>query len=124
MAHIVGAERLWLRRMGHNSLVMPVWPQLTIDHIESELRSLAIDWRDLTAALDDPGLARLVDYANSQGESFRNAVADILVHVVNHGAYHRGQIATLLVQGGELPAYTDFIEAARRGHLDGEWPVG
>jgi len=124
LGHIVGAERLWMRRMGHDSPVMPVWPQLTIDHIDSALRPLSADWDEWTAALDEAALAGVVDYTNSKGEPFTNTVADILSHVVLHSSYHRGQIATLLVQAGELPAYTDFIECVRRGHLGNGWPQG
>ena len=122
MAHIVGAERLWLRRLGHDGTVLPVWPQLSIDHIDSELRSLSADWNAWSASLDDAALARVVDYINTKGEPFSNTVADILSHASHHSAYHRGQIATLLVQSGELPAYTDYIECVRRGFLDGGWP--
>ncbi|HEX7878438.1 MAG TPA: DinB family protein [Candidatus Eisenbacteria bacterium] len=124
IGHIVGAERLWLRRMGHDSAPLPVWPQLTIDHIDSELRSLSIDWDAWTAGLDEDSLARFVDYTNSKGESFRNTVVDILSHVTHHSSYHRGQIATLMVQAGEVPACTDYIECVRRGFLDGGWPAG
>jgi len=28
MAHIIGAERLWLQRLGHTSQPMDVWPTL------------------------------------------------------------------------------------------------
>ena len=37
------------------------------------------------------------------------------MHVVMHGAYHRGQIATVVRQGGETPAYTDYVQARRTG---------
>ena len=59
-----------------------------------------------------------VEYTNSKGEPWVNAVADVLHHVVMHSAYHRGQIAGDLRAAGHEPAYTDYIEAVRRGHLD------
>jgi uncharacterized damage-inducible protein DinB len=34
-------------------------------------------------------------------------------HVVNHGTYHRGQIAGMLRQIGAAPASTDLIAWAR-----------
>ncbi len=43
---------------------------------------------------------------------------DILTHVVLHSAYHRGQIASQVRSGGEQPAYTDFIHAARQGLIE------
>jgi uncharacterized damage-inducible protein DinB len=40
-------------------------------------------------------------------------VDDILMHVVMHSAYHRGQIALEVRCAGQTPAYTDFIHAIR-----------
>jgi uncharacterized damage-inducible protein DinB len=45
-------------------------------------------------------------------------VQDVLTHVVLHSAYHRGQIASQMRAGGEQPAYTDFIHAARQGLIE------
>ncbi|HEY6147556.1 MAG TPA: DinB family protein [Thermoanaerobaculia bacterium] len=39
------------------------------------------------------------------------------MHVVIHGGYHRGQIAAELRAAGFTPAYTDYIEAVRRGRV-------
>jgi uncharacterized damage-inducible protein DinB len=36
------------------------------------------------------------------------------MHVVLHGGYHRGQIASELRAAGFTPAYTDYVEAVRR----------
>jgi uncharacterized damage-inducible protein DinB len=54
---------------------------------------------------------------NSKGEPWRSAVGDVLDHVLLHGAYHRGQIASDLRAAGCEPAYTDFIHAVRSGRL-------
>jgi uncharacterized damage-inducible protein DinB len=36
-------------------------------------------------------------------------MAEVLVHVANHGTYHRGQVATLLRQLGKVPIATDYL---------------
>ncbi len=65
-----------------------------------------------------PGtLEGVVRYVNSAGEGWSSRVEDVLMQVILHGAYHRGQIAADLRAVGAEPAYTDFIEAARRGLL-------
>ena len=38
---------------------------------------------------------------------------DVLLHVVMHSVYHRGQIATEVRAAGHTPAYTDYIQAVR-----------
>jgi uncharacterized damage-inducible protein DinB len=37
----------------------------------------------------------------------------VLLHVVSHGAYHRGQIASDLRNSGGEPVLTDFIHWVR-----------
>jgi uncharacterized damage-inducible protein DinB len=43
------------------------------------------------------------------GDSYQNKIEDILIHVGNHGTYHRGQIAMLLREKGYNPVSTDYI---------------
>ena len=48
-------------------------------------------------------------------ERFRSSLHDILMHVIMHSAYHRGQIAADMRASGAEPVYTDFIHAVRQG---------
>jgi uncharacterized damage-inducible protein DinB len=59
-----------------------------------------------------------VSYKNSKGEPWSSAEEDVLMHVVMHSAYHRGQIATDMRANGFTPAYTDFIHAIRQGLVE------
>jgi uncharacterized damage-inducible protein DinB len=115
MAHIVGAERLWLARMAAEPSPLAVWPELDLDGIRRELTAVEIPWNDFLGTLDTKGLEREVSYTNSQGQSFVNRVDDILQHVFFHSTYHRGQIAAAVRAAGGTPAYTDFIQIVRSG---------
>ena len=42
---------------------------------------------------------------------------DVLLHVVMHSVYHRGQAAADVRANGGTPAYTDFIHAVRTGRI-------
>jgi uncharacterized damage-inducible protein DinB len=110
--HIIGAQWIWLARLRGEKAKMAVWPELTIDQVTSELDVLRDAWRDILKRVDR---SSKIEYRNSKGEPWSSPVDDILTHVIMHGAYHRGQIATVVRQGGETPAYTDFIHAARTG---------
>ncbi len=118
MAHILGAECEWLRRLGQGAPDLRVWPALALTDCVRFLPALADAWSTL---LGGPagGLERTVHYTNSKGERWSNTVVDILTHVTLHSSYHRGQIATLLGRAGEPVAYTDYIEFVRRGYADG-----
>ena len=44
-----------------------------------------------------------VEYRNSKGEPWSSRVEDILMHVLFHSAYHRGQIALQMRASGFTP---------------------
>ena len=123
MAHIAGAEWLWLERLGQPTSGIKVWPALTLADIDRELRSLAATWHAMSQELNAAELERQIDYTNSKGECWTNRVSDVLAHVTLHSSYHRGQVTHLLAAAGEKPPYVDYIECVRRGHLDQGWPT-
>jgi uncharacterized damage-inducible protein DinB len=115
MAHIIGAERLWLARIEGEPSPLAVWPALDLDGSRRELEALDLPWAHLLGQLDPATLAREVHYTNSRGDTFTNRVDDILQHVVLHSAHHRGQIAAAVRAAGGTPAYTDYIHIVRSG---------
>lgn len=50
-----------------------------------------------------------LDYKNYLGQPFRSPVWQMLLTVVNHGSYHRGQVVTMLRQAGYKAVGTDLI---------------
>jgi uncharacterized damage-inducible protein DinB len=118
LAHILSAERLWLERIRNQAQSLPVWPDLSLEQCQAQVDELPQLWRDFLSQLSDAELTEKVTYKNSKGEPWTSTVEDILTHVVLHSAYHRGQIASLVRAGGEQPAYTDFIHAARQGLIE------
>ena len=117
MAHIVGAEWLWLGRLRLEKKSVVVWPDLALDQCAAQIAELSRAWQEYLAALTPPGLSGPVAYINTKGECWTNTVEAILMHVVMHSAYHRGQIATALRASGHNPAYTDFIHCIRQGFV-------
>ena len=118
LAHLVGAERLWLARLQHEPATMPVWPDLDLAACGQEFPALATAWQEYLETLDDEALEDGIGYRNSKGEFWTSTLGDILTHVSHHGAYHRGQIASAVRAAGGEPAYTDFIHAARQGLIE------
>lgn len=119
-AHLAGAHALWLARVEAGAEPLPVWPELDVVASLGVVRDAVTRWRALAA--DPAALARRVEYVNSKGASWSSTLGEILVHLLLHGAYHRGQIASDLRAAGREPAYTDFVQAVRSGALDGGRP--
>src|SRR5580700_6787109 len=118
LAHILSAERLWLERIRQQPQSLPVWPDFTLAQCEAQIAELAGLWSEFFGEISAVRLSEKVTYKNSKGEPWTSTVQDILTHVVLHSAYHRGQIASQVRAGGEQPAYTDFIHAARQGLIE------
>ena len=115
-AHILSAERLWLERLQQKPQSRAVWPELPLDECEKEIKDLGAEWQRRLKSGED--LNRTVSYKNSKGEPWASREEDILLHVITHSAYHRGQIAADLRAAGVQPAYTDFIHGVRQGLIE------
>jgi uncharacterized damage-inducible protein DinB len=112
-AHVLGAEEVWLSRLQARASRSAVWPELGRDEAARLGRQLRADYEAHLAALTDEALDRPVTYTNSAGRTFSTPAADILLHVVLHGQYHRGKVNLLLRQAGIEPAPVDFIGFVR-----------
>ena len=66
----------------------------------------AIGWNSRGGEIETTGAVNFMEQADNT-----------LLHVVMHGAYHRGQIAAAIRAAGGEPAYTDFIHCIRQGFV-------
>ncbi|HET8644824.1 MAG TPA: DinB family protein [Vicinamibacteria bacterium] len=114
VAHVLGAEWLWLSRLRGRPSPAAVWPEWGATACAEEMAALTGEWDGYLDGLDEAGLKQPIAYVNSKGERWTNTVEDVLLHVLLHSAYHRGQAATEMRAGGGVPAYTDYIHAVRQ----------
>jgi uncharacterized damage-inducible protein DinB len=112
-AHILGSEHTWVSRIRGTTTQLAVWPNLTLDDCARIGKGNAASLRTLVSALSDESFAEQITYRNSAGELFTSTLEDILTHVMMHGSYHRGQIASLIRAAGDTPSPTDYIAFAR-----------
>ena len=112
-AHVLGAEHVWLARLRQVPSAVAVWPSMAVGDCVLLARANAEQYERVVSALDAPALDREVAYTNSAGRSFRSRVGDILLHVALHASYHRGQVALLLREAGDVPEATDYIGFVR-----------
>lgn len=118
IAHILSAEKLWLERIQQEKQSMPVWPDSTIEQCEALADKMASAWKIYLAKISNDELDKNFEYRNSKGEKWSSRVEDVLMHVIMHSAYHRGQVATQMRRAGMEPALTDFIHAVRSGFVE------
>ncbi len=117
ISHILGTEYVWFSRIKGQKPPLAVWPELSLQDCDWHVIELRKVWSAYLDSLAEGGLTTEITYQNSKGESWTNSVEDILMHVVMHSAYHRGQIASDMRAAGHVPAYTDFIHGVRQNLL-------
>ena len=116
MAHIIGTQYVWYARMTATSNDVPVWPDWNVKQTASAVDAIAARWAEIVGRGQD-FLGDEFSYANSKGEKWTSRNDDVLMHVIMHGAYHRGQIAAAIRASGNPPPYTDYVQATRAGLL-------
>jgi len=112
LVHIHFAEWIWYQRwQGSSPTAGPDKSQLvSVAALRDEWRPLEREIRTFVESLGPAGLLRVIEYKTMNGQPGTSAYWQMIVHVVNHGSYHRGQVATMLRQLGAKPAQsTDMI---------------
>jgi uncharacterized damage-inducible protein DinB len=117
MAHIFSSQRLWMERLEQKPQTLPVWPEFSIEECGRQAAELTVLWKNYLAGKSEADLAKPVSYQNSKGETWSSRKDDILMHLITHSAYHRGQVAAAVRTSGATPAYTDFIHSIRQSFV-------
>ena len=109
-AHVLAARKVWIERLrdGGRSET-PVWPTLDWDECEALIDDNDRAYRAFLGEMSEADLDRPTTYQNSRGAEFTNRRLDVLMHVLLHGSYHRGQVAQSVRRSGGEPVSTDYI---------------
>jgi uncharacterized damage-inducible protein DinB len=117
MAHILAAEVLWSSRIRGEVPGIAVWPEIDLDECRTIASQLPQRWRSILEEYPGEKMSTVIPYTNSMGEDFSNTVEQMILQVVTHSSYHRGQIVSDLREAGFAPVYTDYIHAVRQGFV-------
>lgn len=112
LAHIFGAEWIWLERWnGRAAKALPGGNDFAgLDELKLKWAELHRDQNQFLANLAPERLDQPLSYINTKGVPFTYPLWQMMVHVVNHSSYHRGQITTMLRQMKAAPVVTDFLD--------------
>jgi uncharacterized damage-inducible protein DinB len=113
--HVIGAQRIWLARFENpNPPNAQPWPTLSLDECRAAIEDLREGWAALLEKLAPERLAEDLAYRNTKGLEFKTPIQDVLMHVVMHSAYHRGQVAAAVRDAGGRAAPTDYVVYVRK----------
>lgn len=111
LAHVIGAEWLWVHRWaGEAPTAAPSW---TESPTPERLREALADVEHRRAAffegLTDADVDRPTTYTLFSGVVQTVPLREIVLHVLFHSMYHRGQAASMLRRLGAPPPSTDYL---------------
>ncbi len=97
LAHMWGAERLWLDRWrGESPGEFPSLPHVSLAELIKGFDLVDCERSDFFSTLASPDWSQEIVYRNLAGDSFSHALADLALHVANHAVHHRAQLLQLL----------------------------
>lgn len=109
LVHTFAADRLWLSRLSgspHPGFISDADRHLAV--LQNDWPALHQAWREWAAGLTDDKARESLSYRDMKGRTWRQPVWQLVLHVVNHGTHHRGQVAGFLRSLGHTPPATDL----------------
>ncbi len=113
--HMLVADYIWMRRFTGNGPVPERLNQILHDDF-AELRAAREreDERILAFVTGLRGYEQVLEYQNSTGKTYQQALEPALSHFFNHQTHHRGQLhAGLTIAGIREPASLDLLVMQR-----------
>jgi uncharacterized damage-inducible protein DinB len=110
LAHTFFGDTVWYMRTVDPTTPHPNQNEPpTLETLDTKWRELLQKWEAWAQTLTDADLDRNVVYRLRDGTSGETSVKHVILHLVNHGTLHRGQVMALLRQAGIPPPPTDLI---------------
>ena len=115
--HLLVADYIWMRRFTGDGPQPAALNE--VPHADFAALRAAREREDerifaFVTGLD--GFDRMIEYRNSTGKTFRQALGPALTHFFNHQTHHRGQVhAGLTIAGIREPASLDLLGLQRAG---------
>ena len=110
LGHIVSSDRIWLARLQRD----PNPPgrreeDKTLPALQYDWPAIHERWKLWLDSLDDNAAEQVISYADLKGNRWSEPMWQIILHVVNHGTHHRGQVSGFLRALGHTPPPLDLI---------------
>ena len=110
LGHIYAADRVWLGRIQGNppaAFITDADRDLVV--LAREWPALLNQWKQWAARMSDEDVLGKLTYKSMLGGERTTPLWQIVMHVVNHGTHHRGQVSGYLRAMGKVPPPLDLI---------------
>ncbi len=110
IAHTIGVEKLWFKRM--NGVQKPAFEEFNVETAQKAKEAFLLLHAEMElyfASLTEETWQEQLPYYNTKGDAFRHSREEMLFTLINHGSYHRGQLTSFLRQFGHSGIAIDYI---------------
>jgi uncharacterized damage-inducible protein DinB len=110
LAHMLGAERLWLMRWetGTSNILLRAEDITDVEHLRSLWAEQERAMRAFLETLDDAVLVRPVRFER-RGAVVAYPLWQLMFQLINHATHHRSEVAAMLTAYGHSPGDLDFF---------------
>ncbi|MBF2709800.1 DinB family protein [Flavobacterium soyangense] len=91
ISHNLNAFSIWLKRIKNEEVTIKLWDTHTIDELSLLNVTLYSDWSNYLGTLDDNDFYKKVSFT-FMGKKASISIEDLIIHLINHSSYHRGQV--------------------------------
>jgi len=120
LVHVYAADRIWLARVSG----APAAPFISdadyhLSVLQNDWPVLHLRWQQWASTVTDEQGGANIAFQDTKGNPYSQPLWQVILHVVNHGSHHRGQVSGFLRAMGHTPPPVDltayFREQARNG---------
>lgn len=110
LVHVYAADRIWLSRVLAEPRAAFVDPEdRDLTSLQTEWPALHRRWKRWLSDLSGEDATRPISFLDRKGQPYSQPAWRILLHVVNHGTHHRGQVSGFLRAMGHEPPPLDLM---------------
>ncbi len=91
ISHNLNAFSIWLKRLKNEEETIKLWDLHTVDELRLLTFTLYYEWSTYLNSLDDRDFEKKIHFT-FWGKNATISVEDLLIHLITHSSYHRGQV--------------------------------
>jgi uncharacterized damage-inducible protein DinB len=111
LVHVYAADRVWFGRIQGNPPARFIDPEhdMRLEVLQNDWPPLYKRWQEWASGLSEDSIRSKISYKNLKGNPYETPLWQIVLHIVNHGTHHRGQVSGFLRALGHTPPPVDLI---------------
>ena len=112
LVHTMAAQQVWLARWRQQEVrcLEDATDYPTRESLVARWPQVHHDFSDFLTAQTQATLASALTYRNTRGEQYTLPLSELVLHCLDHGTYHRGQVNSLIKLAGGTPVAVNYFQ--------------